>query len=344
MKNNKIKLLLFFSFLFWLTGCAKKEEAVTKHKIMLDTDVSITIYDPDRTSVIDEAFDECEKYEKLFSKTVKTSEIYRLNTLAEESSKEVNSKKVYGTMNVSDETAGLLKTALHYCRLSGGAFDITIGPASELWDFTADNPVLPGHRILKEAVTHINYKNLSVEQNKVSFLAPHMKLDLGAIAKGYIADRLKEFLEGKGIKNGIINLGGNVLCIGRKPEGGPFSIGIRKPYGDTDGIVAVVGINDWSVVSSGVYERHFTLDGKNYHHILNPLTGYPYNNNLLSVTILSENSIDGDGLSTVCFSLGLDKGMELINRMKDVYAIFITEDKKLHYSEGLQKKFTIHEQ
>ena len=167
---------------------------------------------------------------------------------------------------------------------------------------------------------------------------PGMGIDLGGIAKGFIADDLKKYLLGQGVKGALINLGGNVLCIGGKEEGEPFYVGIQQPFAQRSQTIAAVAVKDVSVVSSGIYERYFkTEDGAMYHHIINPVTGYPYKNDLLGVTILSENSVDGDGLSTACFALGREKGIEYINSLEGVYAVFITEDEKLWYSDGFEQ-------
>lgn len=148
---------------------------------------------------------------------------------------------------------------------------------------------------------------------------------------------MKEFLVEHGVKSAIINLGGNILCIGQKPDGSPFRVGIQKPFQERNETVATVAIQDMSVVSSGIYERYFIKDDKLYHHILNPKTGYPYENNLISVSIISSLSVDGDGLSTTCFALGLTKGMELVNELDGVYAVFITDDNVLHYSDNFDE-------
>ena len=156
------------------------------------------------------------------------------------------------------------------------------------------------------------------------------------MAKGYIADKMKDYLLEQGVESAIINLGGNVLCVGGYGEE-PFRIGIQRPYADRSETVGVLEIRDLSAVSSGVYERHFEKDGVNYHHILDPKTGYPYENGLTAVTIVSEKSVDGDGLSTTCFSLGLERGMELVNSLEHVWAMFITDDGELHYSDGMEQ-------
>ena len=187
----------------------------------------------------------------------------------------------------------------------------------------------------------VDYKNIELKDNLLTWKHPGMGLDLGAIAKGYIADRMKDFLVSKGVKSAIINLGGNVLCIGESPEGRPFQVGIQKPFSERGESLLSLEITDQSVVSSGIYERYFEKDGVLYHHILNPKTGYPYENDLLSVSIISDRSVDGDGLSTTCFSLGLEKGMELIDSLEDVEAIFITKDETVHYSKDFEQKIKV---
>ena len=141
----------------------------------------------------------------------------------------------------------------------------------------------------------------------------------------------------------IINLGGNVLCIGGKPDGSSFKIGIQKPFADRSETIAVMDIKDKSVVSSGVYERCFEQNGTLYHHLLNPRTGYPYDNGLIAVTIISDNSVDGDALSTTCFALGLEDGMKLAESLDNVQAFFVTSDYKIHYTKDFQNEITVTE-
>ena len=161
-----------------------------------------------------------------------------------------------------------------------------------------------------------------------------MGLDLGAIAKGYIADRIKEYLKKEGVEHALINLGGNVLCLGDKPEGTAFRIGVQKPFGEATETLTICPIEDQSLVSSGTYERFFRKDGRIYHHILNPKTGYPYDNGLTAVTIRSDDSLTGDALSTTVFALGEEKGLELLNRLDGVEGFVVREDLSIHKSEN----------
>ena len=327
-------VLLVFAFLY--DKKTRESEPISKTDYMLNTVVSVTIYDSQDESLLDEALEICQKYENLVSPTLKTSEIYRLNhgELPEED----------GFYQLSSETADLIARGLEYCELSDGAFDIAIEPVSSLWDFTSGEAVIPSQEDIQAALPLVDYRDVVLEGTKIHFNKEGMGINLGAIAKGYIADKMKEYLQDQGVESAIIDLGGNILCIGERTDGAPFRVGIRKPFADRSETAAIMEISDKSVVSSGVYERFFEKDGVLYHHILNPETGYPYENSLISVTIISDKSTDGDGLSTTCFALGLEKGMELINSLSDVQAVFITDDYQLHYSENFQDTIKLIEQ
>ena len=326
MKTKIKKIAIYMFAVLCLQGCGKPAEPITKSGFLLNTFVTLTVYDNDQQEVLEECMGLCREYEELLSKTMEGSDVYRINH------REAGTRE----MEVSEETAEVIEKGLYYSRLSGGAFDITIEPVSSLWDFTAAEPKVPDQELISQNLKNVGYEKISVSGNNILFQDDETRIDLGAIAKGYIADRLKEYLESQGVESAIINLGGNVLCVGGRPDGKDFQIGIQKPYGERSETVAAVAVNGMSVVSSGVYERHFVQDGINYHHILDPSTGYPYENGLTEVTILSEKSVDGDGLSTTCFSLGLEKGMELVDSLEGVWGIFITEDGELHYSEGME--------
>lgn len=308
----------------------KPEEPITATAFKLNTVVKVTIYDSQDEKILQDALALCDKYEKIFSRTRTDSEIYLLN--------EGKLPQEDGYYILSEECEELIGKGLYYSELSGGAFDITIEPLSSLWDFTSGEKQIPDPQTLVEAQRHVGYEKVELKGNKIRFQEDGMGLELGAIAKGYIADKIKEFLISEGIESAVIDLGGNVLCIGARPDGEAFRVGIQKPFADRNETVATAGIRDRSVVSSGIYERYFEKDGKLYHHILNPKSGYPYENGLTAVTILSDESVDGDGLSTVCFALGLEKGLELINSLPDTQAVFITEDGELHYSEHFEEE------
>lgn len=318
---------------------AGSQEPVSATAIKLNTAVTVTIYDSQDRELLTECMNLCDKYEKIFSRTASDSELYQLNH------RELT--PVAGTedtFQISDPLAELIRKGLYYSELSEGAFDIAIEPLTSLWDFTAEDSQVPEDRLIQEALTKCDYHNVSVsDNNEVILKTEDTAIELGAIAKGYIADRLKDYLISQGVKSAIINLGGNVLCIGGKPDDSSFKIGIQKPFADRSETIAVMDIKDKSVVSSGVYERCFEQDGTLYHHLLNPRTGYPYDNGLIAVTIISDESVDGDALSTTCFALGLEDGMKLAESLDNVQAFFVTSDYEIHYTKDFQKEITVTE-
>ena len=242
------------------------------------------------------------------------------------------------TFEISALLERIVKKGLEYSKKSDGRFDIAIEPVSSLWDFTVKKPTVPDEQKIEKALAYVDYQKIALDDQKLTFQKPGMGIDLGGIAKGFIADELKAYLGKKGVKSAVIDLGGNVLCIGKKDPKTPFHIGIQQPFADRNETIAAVSVDGLSIVSSGIYERYFkTKDGTLYHHILNPKTGYSYDNDLMAVTILSKKSVDGDGLSTSCFAMGKKEGLAFINNIDDVEAVFITKDEKMHYSKGFSK-------
>lgn len=242
------------------------------------------------------------------------------------------------TFEISALLERIVKKGLEYSKKSDGRFDIAIEPVSSLWDFTVKKPTVPDEQKIEKALAYVDYQKIALDDQKLTFQMPGMGIDLGGIAKGFIADELKAYLEKKGVKSAVIDLGGNVLCIGKKDPKTPFHIGIQQPFADRNETIAAVSVDGLSIVSSGIYERYFkTEDGTLYHHILNPKTGYSYDNDLMAVTILSKKSVDGDGLSTSCFAMGKKEGLAFINNIDGVEAVFITKDEKMHYSKGFSK-------
>lgn len=326
-----------------MTGCVspfsnteKKKDPLSISGFAFDTTYTITIYAGGSRNVLDQCISLCTKYEKLFSTTRKDSELYQINRVSREAAQ---SGEIDGSVSlkISKDMQDILQKGLYYSRLSKGRFDITIDPVSSLWDFSSGKGTVPEAAEIEKALNYVDYKKVTLKKNRLTLKKSGMELDLGGIAKGYIADRLKEYLSQNGVTSAVIDLGGNILCLGGKSENGDFRIGIQQPFADHSETVSVVNIRDKSVVSSGIYERYIKAeDGTLYHHILDPKTGYSYENDLLGVSIISDKSVDGDGLSTTAFALGLSDGMKMINSMDGVEALFITKDEKLHYSSGFK--------
>lgn len=322
------RVLSLALLVLFLTGCAPAPGSapVEAGNFLLDTYVSLRLYDGDRETAL-EALDLCRQYEALFSRTDPDSELCRLNR------REIET--------VSQELADVIALGLAYGHLTDGAFDITMGSVTQLWDFHAQEPVLPDGAAVGEALTHVGWEKVHVEGTRVLFDDPETVLDLGGIAKGYIADRMADFLREAGVTSAIIDLGGNLCCIGRRPDGQDFRVGIQHPEGDRSQSIGVLPLQDRSAVTSGRYERCFTLDGTSYHHILSPATGWPAETGLASVTIVSQRGTDGDALSTACFILGEEAGLALVESLEDTEAIFIREDLTVTVSSGLESLFEL---
>lgn len=298
----------------------------------LGTVVSLTVYRPVSQDFFTGAFALVDEYEQKLSRNLEGSEISAVNRAAGE-----------GSVAVSPETWDVIEEGLRYSRLSAGAFDITIGPLVSLWGIGTEAARVPEEREIDDALSLIDYQLVSQdEENRRIYLPePGMALDPGAIAKGYIADRLAEYCLTRDIGNAIINLGGNILTLGTKPDGSPYRIGIQDPFSPRGSYIGIVTTADRSVVSSGVYERFFEKEGIRYHHILDTGTGRPVRNSLMGVSIISERSVDGDGLSTSVFALGLKQGRDLIESLDGVEAVFITDEKKVYNTTGLTGKFSL---
>lgn len=309
-----------------LSGCKTTDNnPITRQTILFDTIIQIRIYDSNATNILDGCIEKCQYYENLFSRTVEGSDIYRINHADG------------APVEVHPETIALLETALSYCELSDGAFDITLAPVSDLWDFQNNTGSFPNSDQLQKCLESVGYQAICINGNTVQIANPDTQIDLGAIAKGYIADQLKLYLKENGVNHALIDLGGNILTIGGKPDGSKYNIAIQKPFDEQGTTITTVKTTDDSVVTSGIYQRYVEIDRKVYHHILNPRTGYPYDNSLYSVTIISDSSTTADALSTTCFAMGLEDGLELINSLDHTEAIFITDNYELIYSDGLSK-------
>ncbi len=320
-KNSVLILVLIMSFL--ITSCNISEDIeYTATGFQLNTYVSVTLKKGGSQTIADHALELCDYYEKIFSCQMEESLLYQLN-------KE-------GSMKIETEEEQilleLLQIGIDYGDLTNGGLDITIEPLSTLWGFGTENEKLPEENEIIDAIENVDYKKIEINDNYVDLNGT--QVDLGAIAKGYIADRIKEYLETQGVTSAIINLGGNILCLGEKPDKSDFVIGIQKPFGDGNDVVFGLSIQDMSVVTSGVYERYFYSEDNFYHHILDPSTGYPCENDILSVTIISKESTICDCLSTGCFVMGIDEAMNLVNNIEGVEMIIIDNNNEIFYSAG----------
>lgn len=336
IKRAKTALAVFvlmFSIIAY-TGCGDKEP-VSGSDVYLDTQCDISLYGmskSDAEEIITDAFGEIARYEQLLSRTVKGSDVDRINR--------AGGKPV----KISSAAEEAIKAGLETGEISGGNFDITVGRITKLWDFKSADPEVPDSHELAAAVKTVGYEAVSCSKGRVKLADPDAEIDLGGIAKGYVADRITEFLESRGVESAIINLGGNVVTIGKKSDGSDFVIGIERPYSDRSEIIGSVNAGDKTVVTSGIYERKFEKNGVLYHHILDPRTGYPAETDLEAVTIVADkgNSCFCDGLSTACLMAGRDGAQKLIGRMQkahpemNIEAAFIDKNDKVTNTEGMK--------
>ncbi len=338
MKTTRRMILLSLALILTmaaLSGCGAREGGAsnliskasaelpkeTRIGFYLDTVITLTAY-TDRPELLEQGLELCGEYEQMLSRTIEGSDVWRINHAEGE------------TVTVSPETAEILRTAIQVSELSGGAFDITIAPVSTLWDFTSGKQEIPAAETIEEAVKKVDCRQIRLEGNEVT-LPAGMMIDLGGIAKGYIADAVKAWLEAEGIESAILAFGGNIVAIGIKPDGSPWKVGIQDIDGET-GKAMMVSLNyGGSTVTSGIYERGFTVDGVTYHHILSTETGWPVQNELASVTIFSDSSLWGDALSTAVFALGTREGARLIESLDGVEALFIARDRSASGTSGL---------
>jgi len=334
-KKKWIGLCLAFVLSIFLAACQQadpepetqvpaKATYIEDHAFQLDTIVTVKLYGEEDRSLIEESFNRIDTLEKMLSVHLDGSDLAQLRDQAG------NGQAV----SVQAETLEVMEAALRYADLSGGRFDPTAGPLIDLWGIDPPEGHVATEAELEAIAPLIDYRSVAMDADAstIALKNPGTIANLGAIAKGYIADQVKLQLVEKGVTSGIINLGGNVLLIGGKPDGSDFRIGVQDPDSLRGEYLGIVALQDESIVTSGDYERYFEVDGKRYHHILDPFTGFPADNELRSVSIISEKSTDGDALSTTCFLMGLDEGMALIQSLPEIDAIFVTKDQKMVFS------------
>ncbi len=313
---------------------------ISRDVFLLDTFCEITIYDGGGEEALNETIYKLNYYDDLFNKSKENSDIYKINhrgreddgesakdsgentaEAVNEADTEDDDKIAEHVVSVAPETAAMLFEARNICMESGGALEPAIKPVTDLWDFKEEKKV-PDEKELEEALSKVKSLAWDVDTVADVFTAydTDVEIDIGAFAKGFIADRIKDCLLENGVRSAIINLGGNILCIGKRPDGEPFKIAIKDPDKSEAGYSQIVECDDASVVTAGIYERCFEEDGILYHHIIDPETGYPVQNNLESVTVTGKESVICDALCTTIFVMGEEKGksfLESYNKAHD---------------------------
>ncbi|NLV89828.1 MAG: FAD:protein FMN transferase [Tissierellia bacterium] len=334
LKANFIIVVFLLSLL--IAGCspAPKAEFISKTEFLMDTVMTVRIYDNQNEKILNKVFNRLKEIEDRMSSTIETSDISNINANA-------GIKPV----TVSPDTYYVLEKAKYYASLSNGKYDPTVGTLVDLWDITGEDlerDYIPSDEEIEKAKALVDYNDLELlDDNQVFLKNKGMRLTLGSIVKGYAADEVKRILAENKVNSAIIDLGGNLYIMGKKSDDSKFKIGIQDPFEPKGSYAGILEVSDLSVVTSGDYERYFVYQGKRYNHIIDTETGYPADNEITGISIISESSIDGDALSTTVFAMGLEKGMEFVNSLEGIEAIFITKDKSIYLTPGLKDKFIV---
>lgn len=294
----------------------------------MDTYMSVTAFGENADAAVDTAQAEIERLDAMLATGNGDSEIARLN--------------VSGTAELSVDAGYLVERALELYTETDGAFDIAIYPVMEAWGFPSQNYQVPSEDALQERLALVDASKVSydADSRKVSFGEAGMEIDLGGIAKGYTSARIMDIFRSYGITSGLVNLGGNVQVLGTKTDGSKWRVAVQSPDDERD-YLGVLSVSDKAVITSGGYERYFEQDGITYHHIIDPKTGYPAENGLKSVTIVSADGTLADGLSTSLFIMGEEKAAEFWRMHSDEFdAILLTDDGTIYVTEGIADDFS----
>lgn len=307
---------------------------VKKTDFLLGTAVALSVYHPNTEDLLTHAFAMVKDLEARITVNASGSEVDAINEAAGDHA-----------VAVSDEVYDLIKQGLAYSEEFDGSFDITVGPLTSLWRIGFPDARKPSQKEIDDALPLVNYKNvvLKDEEKSVYLTQKGMLLDLGGIAKGFIADQLWNFFKKEGVTTAVLDLGGNIVVMGGSParDGVAWNVGLQDPLESRGKTLGTILEKEKTIVTSGIYERYLEVDGKTYHHILNPKTGYPYENDIAGVSIIVSSSTRGDALSTSMFSIGVEEGLKYVNQKDDVDAVFMTRDKKVYVSNSIKNAFKL---
>ena len=307
---------------------AESNEESSKDIFAMDTYMTVTAYGAKAQEAVDEAEAEIQRLDELLSTGNEESEIAQLNQNK--------------SATLSEDAGYLVERALELNKETDGAFDIAIYPVMEAWGFPTQNYQVPTADTLESLLKLADASQIIYDENsrKISFGREGMKIDLGGIAKGYTSSRIMDIYKENNISSGLVNLGGNVQALGTKPDGSKWRVAVQSPD-DTEDYLGILSVEDKAVITSGGYERYFEQDGKTYHHIINPKTGYPAENGLTSVTVVSEDGTLADGLSTSLFIMGKEEAIEFWKAHSEEFdIIMLTDEGKLYVTEGIQDDFS----
>jgi len=339
MKKIIYPLIICISIILICISCtSSKNKYYEKTNIVMDTAVTLNAYGENSKEAVEESFKKLDEINEMASANISTSDVFKINDA---------SGKSY--VKVHPEIFKMIKTSLEYSKLSDGAFDITLGPIINLWGIGTENERLPSDEEIKGKLPLVGYDKISVNENDSSIMLQKegMAIDLGGVAKGFAADEVLKIYKKYKIENGLINLGSSsIYAIGKNKEKNDWAVGIKHPRNeDPNEYMGVIKLSNESLSTSGDYERCFIKDNKRYHHIIDPKTGYPADNGVMSDTIVIDGALEDNGmladiLTTTVFTLGPDKGLKLINSMSKISCEITTADYKVYTSEGFKDRVT----
>lgn len=324
-KSEKLIILLLLSVAVAFSSCSIGGEYGSDFFAM-DTVMTINAYGENSETAVKSAEKEILSLDSLLSVTNESSEVYKLNKDK--------------SLALSETAVELISRGQEILSLTNGAFDITTEPLSRAWGFYSNlTNRIPSKKELNRALKGIGSEHISINENTVT-LSENTFIDLGGIAKGYASKTAADILKENGIESALISLGGNVRTVGKKPDGTLWNVGIADPD-DNSREIGVVTVYDKAVITSGGYQRYFEKDGKKYHHIINPKTGYPAESGLKSVTVISNDDTLADGLSTALFVMGLDKAKELYQNSNKLFdCVLITDDNRIYITDNIKNSFS----
>jgi FAD:protein FMN transferase len=331
--RHRAPLITALAFPLLMAACAAPKPMERTEYQLLGTTCMIRLYAGGSTRALDAAFARLKEIEDHMTITRDASEVMAVNDAAG-----------IRPVRVTPDVLEVVKRGLEYSRMGDGAFDVTVAPLVKLWGIGTAEPHVPSPAQIKAARALIGWRDLAVDEqaSTVYLKRKGMSLDLGSIAKGYAADEAVRVLRSRGVRTALVDLGGNVLVTGVKPDGSRWRIGIQNPEDARGAKIGYVDITAGSVTTAGTYERYFDRDGKRYFHILDARTGYPAWNGLTAVAVIAPDSISADGLDTLIFTLGLDAGRRFVaERAGVIDAVFITEQRRVYLTPGLRGRFTL---
>lgn len=331
MKKSYFRLsgvLLFLLCIAMLTACQNSDEnkKVSKDIFAMDTYMTVTAYGKNAENGVNKAVDEINRLETVLSAEKQESDIYKLNET--------------GSGTLSTDTKDIVSKALEINKTTNGAFDISIYPLMVKWGFTTQKYNVPSKNEISKLLKDVDSSKIIFDEKSGNVkLKENMKIDLGGIAKGYTSNRVMQIFKECGVKSGLVSLGGNVQALGTKTDGTAWQIAIENPDKSSD-YIGVVSVKDKAVITSGGYERYFEKNGKTYHHILDPETGYPAESGVKSVTIVSDDGTLADALSTSLFVMGKEKALDYWHEHKNEFDTVLVEDNgDITITGGLEKIF-----